>query len=88
MFNSLAYQRNSKLSYSILDYEMFKLFKNENPVGSIWRREWPPTPVFLPGEFYGQRSLAGYSPWGRKESDTTDQLTRARTRAHTHTHTQ
>ena len=34
-----------------------------------WRREWLPTPVFLPGEFHGQRSLAGYSPWGRRESD-------------------
>ena len=32
-----------------------------------WRREWLPTPVFLPGEFHGQRSLAGYSPWGCKE---------------------
>ena len=31
-----------------------------------WRRGWQPTPVFLPGEFYGQRSLAGYSPWGRR----------------------
>ena len=30
------------------------------------------TPVFLPGESYGQRSLAGYSPWGRTESDTTE----------------
>ena len=30
------------------------------------------TPVFLPGEFHEQRSLAGYSPWGRKESDTTE----------------
>ena len=39
-----------------------------------WRREWLPTPVFWPGEFYGQRSLAGYSPWDRKESDTTEQL--------------
>ena len=29
-------------------------------------REWLPTPVFLPGEFHGQGSLAGYSPWGRK----------------------
>ena len=29
-----------------------------------WRRKWQPTPVFLPGEFHGQRSLAGYSPWG------------------------
>ena len=45
-----------------------------------WRREWLPTPVFLPGEFHGQRSLAGYSPWGHKESDMTEQLT------HTHTH--
>ena len=33
-----------------------------------------PTPVFLPGEFHGQRSLVGYSPWGRKVSDMTEQL--------------
>jgi len=32
----------------------------------LWRREWLPTPVFLPGEFHGQRSLVGYSPWGHK----------------------
>ena len=37
-----------------------------------WRREWQPTTVFLPGEFHGQRSLEGYSPWGHKESDTTE----------------
>ena len=39
-----------------------------NPwVGKIpWRRKWPPTPVFLPGESHGQRSLEGYSPWGRR----------------------
>ena len=42
---------------------------------SPWRREWLPTPVFLPGEFHGQRSLVGYSPWGQKESGTTEQLT-------------
>ena len=42
-------------------------------VGKIpGRREWQPTPVFLPGESYGQRSLEGYSPWGHKESDMTD----------------
>ena len=35
--------------------------------GFPWRREWLPTPVFLLGEFYGQRSLAGYSLWGFKE---------------------
>ena len=40
-----------------------------------WRREWQPTPVFLPGEFHGQMSLAGYSPWGHKELDTTERLT-------------
>ena len=39
-----------------------------------WRRKWQPTPVFLPGEFHGQRSLAGCSPWGRKESDMTERL--------------
>ena len=32
----------------------------------LWRRKWQPTPVLLPGESLGQRSLAGYSPWGRK----------------------
>ena len=36
-----------------------------------WRKEWLPIPVFLPGEFHGQRSLAGYSPWGGEESDKT-----------------
>ena len=47
-----------------------------NPwVGKIpWRREWQPTPVVLPGESHGQRSLAGYSPWGHKESDTTEAI--------------
>ena len=41
---------------------------------SPWRRKWQPTPVSLPGKFHGQRSLAGYSPRCRKESDTTGQL--------------
>ena len=40
-----------------------------------WRREWHPTPVFLPGEFNGQKSLMNYCPWGCKESDMTGQLT-------------
>ena len=45
-------------------------------VGKIpWRREWLPTPVFLPGDFHGQRSLAGCSPWGGKELDVTERLT-------------
>ena len=44
-----------------------------------WRRAWPPTPVFLPGESHGQRSLVGCRLWGHKESDTTE------TAKHTHT---
>ena len=40
-----------------------------------WRMEWLPTPAFSPGEFLGQRILAGYSPWGFKESDITERLT-------------
>ena len=43
------------------------------------QEKWQPTPVFLPGEFHGLRGLAGYSPYGHKESDTTEQ------RTHTHT---
>ena len=45
-----------------------------NPwVGKIpWRRKWQPTLVFLPAKSHGQRSLAGYSPWGRKELDMTE----------------
>ena len=37
-----------------------------------WRRETLPTPVFFRREFHGQRTLVGYSPWGHKESDTTE----------------
>ena len=45
-------------------------------VGKIpWRREWQSTPIFLPGEFHGQRKLVGYSPRGHKESDRTQWLT-------------
>ena len=42
---------------------------------SSWRWAWQPTPVFLPGESHGQRSLTGYSPYGCKESDMTEWLT-------------
>jgi len=42
--------------------------------GSSWRRQWHPTPVLLPGKCHGWRSLVGYSPWGREESDTTERL--------------
>ena len=44
-----------------------------------WRREWQPISVFLPGESLGQRSLAGYSPWGHKEFDITEVTSLAHT---------
>ena len=54
---------------------------NERDPGSIpgsgrspGEGKWQPTPVLLPGESHGGRSLVGYSPWGRKESDTTERL--------------
>ena len=46
-----------------------------------WRRAWQPTPVLLPGESHGQRSLVSYSPWSCKESDTTEVTWHACTRA-------
>ena len=46
---------------------------------SLVRRKWQSTPVLLPGESHGQRSLASYSPWGCRESDKAEQPT------HTHT---
>ena len=47
---------------------LIKQFDN----GSVWRRKWQPTPVFLPGESLGRGSLVGCRLWGRTESDTTE----------------
>ena len=47
---------------------------NYLPFKEYQRRQWHPTPVLLPGKSHGWRSLVGYSPWGRKESDTTERL--------------
>ena len=46
----------------------------EQTLGDSWRRQWHPTPVLLPGKSHGWRSLVGCSPWGHKESDTTERL--------------
>ena len=54
-----------------------KMFISKKKIA--WRRKWQPTPVSLPGKSHGQRSLVDCSPWGRKESGTTERLT------HTHT---
>ena len=45
---------------------------NPRIYGHLWRRQWHPTPVLMPGKSHGRRSLVGYSPWGRKESDMTE----------------
>ena len=63
--------------YSLLCIYSFYIQFSYNKTGVpiyIQMKKWQPTPVFLPGKFHGQRSLAGYSPWGRKESYMTDQL--------------
>ena len=53
-------------------WERFNPWVEEIP----WGRKWQPTPVFLPDKSHGQRNLAGYSPWGHKESDKTKQLSK------------
>ena len=54
-------------------YRRHKRSSSDSWVHKIpWSRKWQPTPVFLPGKSHGQRSLAGYGPWGPKESDMTE----------------
>ena len=57
-------------------YQLEKLHSDDFPLLSQfgWRRQWHPTPVLLSGKSHGWRSLVGCSPWGRKESDTTEGL--------------
>ena len=64
---------SSDLALELINHISLGRFQNLND-RYFWRRQWHPTPVLLPGESPGWRSLMGYSPWGRKESDTTEQL--------------
>ena len=67
-----------------MKYCLILTVKNQPAMQETWtrslvrfpwrRRAWQPTPVFWPGEFHGQRSLVGYSPWGHKDLDTAEQL--------------
>ena len=61
--------QHHSLKASLLQHSVFMV-----QLSFLWRRKWQSTPVLLPGKFHGQRSLVGYSPWGCKESDTTEQL--------------
>ena len=68
---------------STCQYKICKRCRFDPWVGKIlWSRKWQPTPVFLPGKFNGQRSLADWSPWGHKDLDIAEH-----THTHTHTHT-
>ena len=70
---SSVYKHRLIVNFIVQDYESLEPFKGSTML-YFWRRKWQPTPVFLPGKYHGWRSLVGYSPWDRKESDTTEQL--------------
>ena len=76
---------NCMTHQEILEKNIWKLFPFTSPLLPSWRRKWQPTPVFWPGGFHGLKSLAGYSPRGCKEMDTTEQ--HMHTHMHTHRHT-
>ena len=60
------------MKYHLMLVTMSAIEKSTN--NKCWRRKWQSTPVLLPEKSHGQRSLIGYSPWGHKESDTTERL--------------
>ena len=62
-----------KRTFSLTSFTFIKRFFSSSSL-VLWRRQWQPTPVFLPGKYHGRRSLVGHNPWGREESDTTERL--------------
>ena len=64
---------DTHIYYRLLDYCGMYIFITYQ-YHLLWRRQWHPTPVLLPGKSHGWSSLVGCSPWGRKESDTTERL--------------
>ena len=72
-FSNLQYSTRIYIQYAIITYYQKESEKIDIYV-CVWRRQWHPTPVLLPGEFQGQRSLVGCRLWGRTESDTSELL--------------
>ena len=70
----LAHRGPRYLVFSVLRSQLKLPRKKTSHFNTLWRRQWHPTPVLLPGKSHGWKSLVGYSPWGRKESDTTKWL--------------
>ena len=68
--NALSLKLNYFIIFIFPMYEIQKKKKSQ----PFWSRKWQPTSVILPGESHGQRSLADYSPWSRKEWDMTERL--------------
>ena len=69
--------KNTSVSSWISEDSMLKMainffFYYKASIASSWRWKWQHTPVFLPGKSHGQKSLAGYGPWGPKESNMTE----------------
>ena len=69
---SMGFSRQKYWSEVPLPSPVLALVSTKVECSSEWRRKWQPTPVFLPRESHGQRSLVGCCPWGRTESDTTE----------------
>ena len=75
---SLPYEyiRTSLVAQTVKNFPAMQKAWFNPQVGKIpWRRIWQPSPVFLPGEAHGERSLVGYSPWDCKDLDVTEQVT-------------
>ena len=71
--DSIFKSRDITLPTKVCVLYMLILLPTNPWVGKIlWKRKWLPTPVFLPWKSLGQKSLAGYSPWGHKESGMTE----------------
>ena len=65
---------NILLQFIAKSHFLLGVFSIFPPLGVLKKRQWQPTPVLLPGKSHGRRSLIGFSPWGRKESDRTERL--------------
>ena len=75
----IGYRKREDSSFLYSDLNLNVPSSKRTSSGSQWRRQWQPTPVLLPGKSHGWRSLVGCSPWGQKESDTTERLTKSAT---------